>query len=81
MTFVRESDMADDPYNELGRRLLAAVISYRMGYAVVDRTLKTIPETVHSSWAQLGQDLDRAMAESVGQAIAPPIKKLTDEIQ
>jgi len=43
--------MADHPYNELGRRLLAAVISYRMGYREVDRVLKTdIPQKVHPSW-------------------------------
>jgi hypothetical protein len=40
--------MTDDAYNELGRRLLAAVISYRLGYAGVDSVLKNeIPEKVH----------------------------------
>jgi len=74
--------MAVHPYNELGRRLLAAVISYRMGYAGVDRVLKnTVPPKVETSWADLGATLDREIAEAIGRSVAPSIKKLTDMIQ
>lgn len=60
-----------DPYNELGRRLLAAVVSYRLGYAGVDHVLKNeIPATVNSYWADLGRDLDRAAADALGRGLA-----------
>jgi hypothetical protein len=74
--------MAEHPYDELGRRLLASVISYRLGYAGVDRTLKEkVPETVDSSWSELGEYLDREISEAIGRTLSPSIKKLTDLIQ
>ena len=72
--------MAGHRYNELGRRLLASVISYR--HTGVDRTLKEkVPETVDSSWSDLGEYLDREISEAIGRTLSPSIKKLTDVIQ
>jgi len=45
------------PYNEAGRRLKAAVISYLMGYKGVDRTLQELPEDVDEWWAELAEQL------------------------
>jgi len=43
--------------NELGRRLLAALMSYRLGIGL-DYCLKTyVPEVVDSRWGQIGLDL------------------------
>jgi hypothetical protein len=50
-------------YNEAGRRLQAAVISYQMGYKGVDRILKTTPAVVDESWADLARSLIRHMLE------------------
>lgn len=57
--------MSDHPYKEAGRRLKAALISYRLGRAGVDRTLKQIPDDPGEGWAELAQELDRRMAEQV----------------
>lgn len=45
------------PFNEAGRRLKAAVISYLLGYKGVDRTLQDLPEEVDEWWAQLAEQL------------------------
>jgi hypothetical protein len=77
------SNMADDdPYRELGRRLLAAVMSYRLGLKSVDYTLKNYiaAEEIDPSWSKLGEELDRTVAESSGHAVVP-FKALTDKIQ
>lgn len=75
--------MAEHPYNELGRRLLASIISYRLGYAGVDRVLKEmVPKTVDTSWAELAAVVDREMSEAIGKKLSPSsIKKITDLIQ
>ena len=45
--------MTGDSYHELGRRLLAAVESHRLGLGSLDHTLKNrIPEEVDSSSGQ-----------------------------
>jgi hypothetical protein len=36
--------MVDHPYREAGRRPKAALISYQLGRAGVDRTLREVPE-------------------------------------
>jgi hypothetical protein len=63
--------MKDHPYREAGRRLKAALISYRLGRAGVDRTLKEIPDDPGEGWADLAEQLDRAMAMQVGKAFNP----------
>jgi hypothetical protein len=57
--------MAEDgnhPFNEAGRRLKAAMISYQLGLAGVDSTLKKLPKIVDDSWAEMAEKLLRGMA-------------------
>jgi hypothetical protein len=60
------------PYNEAGRRLKAAMLSYQLGLKGVDRTLKEMPEYAGDGWAELAEKLLRGMAEQVGDAIFRP---------
>jgi hypothetical protein len=72
--------MSDDAYNELARRILAAIISYRMGHVGVDRALKNyVPEKIHPSWAAMAEAFDRAISDSMNLGLAPV--KLTDKLQ
>lgn len=45
------------PFNEAGRRLKAAVISYLVGDKGVDRVLDEVPEHVDEWWAELAEEL------------------------
>jgi hypothetical protein len=64
--------MSEHPYRDAGRRLKAAIISYRFGRADVDRTLKEIPDDPGEGWAELAERLDRGMAEQIGKLIFNP---------
>jgi hypothetical protein len=65
---------SEQPYNELGRRLLGAVLSYQAGSASVDRVLKRyVPEIVAPCWAELGQRLLSILA---GQSDTPALLTL-----
>ncbi len=58
------------PYNELGRRILAALVSTQMRLSSVDYTLKThIPKVVNPCWAIIGQDLLEAMGSAINDQI------------
>jgi hypothetical protein len=49
--------------HELGRRLLAALLSYRYGNIGMDYTLKRyVPEQIDPSWGELAWDLLMAIA-------------------
>ncbi len=69
------------PYNELGRRLLAAVMGYNLGLSSVDYVLrKYVPEVVHTDWAELAQDLSIGLFEETSRLSyetgkAPPPRK------
>ena len=52
-------------YNEAGRRLQAAMLSYQMGYKGVDSTLKTTPAVVDESWADLAEQLLKEMTNQI----------------
>jgi len=45
------------PYNEAGRRLKAALVSYQVGRKGVDSTLKQTPENPGEGWAELAERL------------------------
>jgi hypothetical protein len=64
--------VADHPYREAGRRLKAALISYQLGRAGVDRTLKEVPEDPGEGWADLAQHLLAQMLLNINGPIAPP---------
>ena len=60
------------PYNEAGRRLKAALVSYSVGRAGVDYTLKQTPEDAGDDWAELAESLLRGMLEGIPVAKAGP---------
>jgi hypothetical protein len=61
----------DNVHLELGRRLLAAVLSYRYGIGL-DYTLKRyVPQQIDPSWGELGWALLRAIANQAGVPINP----------
>ena len=60
------------PYNEAGRRLKAALISYQLGKAGVDSTLKKMPEDAGEGWANVAEQLLRDLAEQVGKSSFRP---------
>jgi hypothetical protein len=66
--------MADNkhPFNEAGRRLKAALISYQLGLKGVDRTLKEIPEYAGDGWAETAEQLLRGMSDQVVRELLPP---------
>ena len=45
------------PFNEAGRRLKAALLSYVMGRPGVDATLNEIPKDVGEGWAEMAKHL------------------------
>ena len=59
-------------FEEAGRRIKAAVISYLMGYKGVDRVLKEMPEDPGEYWSVVAENLLRnAQAEVVNGAFRP----------
>jgi hypothetical protein len=60
------------PYNEAGRRIKAALVSYQMGMKGVDRTLKEMPEYPGDGWAELAEKLLRGMNERVVEGLLGP---------
>jgi hypothetical protein len=65
--------MEGHPFNEAGRRAKAAVISYRLGRAGVDSTLKEIPDDPGPVWADLAEQILKDMAEQLAKSLIPPI--------
>lgn len=59
------------PYNEAGRRLKAAIISYRLGKAGVDSTLKEISNDPGPGWSELAEDFDREIADEIEEMLRP----------
>lgn len=61
------------PFNEAGRRLKAAVISYLLGYKGVDSTLRELPEDVDEWWAELAEELAVVVQrQELESDISPP---------
>ena len=60
------------PYNEAGRRIKAALLSYQLGRTGVDRTLKEVPENAGEGWSELAKELLIAMNERNGKGFIPP---------
>lgn len=63
---------------ELGRRILGALISYKLGLKSIDYTMKTyLSDTkVDSSWGELGSALLQAL-----DAGPEELRSLTDKVQ
>jgi hypothetical protein len=71
-------DKTIHPFNEAGRRLYAALISYQMGHSGVDSTLKNMPDTVDISWSELAERLSRDIAAQIATNVVP---RVTHRIQ
>jgi hypothetical protein len=72
---IEDSDMAlsnPHPFNEAGRRLKAALVSYQLGLTGIDRTLKEMPELVDDPWAELAQSLLTEMSKNLGECLSKP---------
>jgi hypothetical protein len=69
---------------ELGRRILAALMSYQLHLKSVDYTMKTYlsNQEVDSSWGELGwallEMMNRGLAE---KTLGPALRSLTTKIQ
>jgi hypothetical protein len=50
-------------YNELGRRLLAAIKSYQLGISMDYCLKRYIPEKVEEGWAELGENILSAIGQ------------------
>lgn len=59
------------PYNEAGRRIKAALMSYQLGRVGVDRTLKEVPEDAGEGWAELAKQLLIEMNDRAGTPLPP----------
>ena len=61
----------DNSRRELGRRLLAALLSYHYGIGL-DYTLKHyVPETIDPSWGELAWDLLKGISPQVTALVNP----------
>jgi hypothetical protein len=59
-------------YEELARRLCAAYLSYNLGHASVDYTLKHyVQGEVGAAWLQLAENVSKSMTNSIEQRLAP----------
>lgn len=65
-------DERNKPFNEAGRRIKAALISYSLGLAGVDSTLKRLPEDPGEGWAEAAEQLLRGMAEGTSKKLDTP---------
>ena len=58
--------MPDECYQELARRIFAAVLSYRMGMKSIDYTMKNYladEHEMHPSWVDLAKRIDQFLSE------------------
>ena len=73
--------MADEGYRELARRILGAVLSYRMNIKSVDYTMKNYVgngDDMHPSWIDLAKHVDRFISKSLAEDL---FKQPTNKIQ
>lgn len=75
--------MDEDALRELGRRLLAALISYQAGEASMDETLaKYVPAEPDPAWGEMGFLLLRAVVEGgSGSNVQDAASQFTRRIQ
>ncbi len=62
------------PYNEAGRRIKAALVSYIAGRTGVDRTLKEVPKDAGAGWGDLAEQLVKGMILSSEKEFVPAPK-------
>ncbi len=65
--------MTEDLDNELGRRLIAALLSVQFGLSSLDYTLKNyVPERVDRRWVETARQLLRQMNDDVSKRLLGP---------
>ena len=72
------------PYNEAGRRLLAAVMSYRLSIRMDYCLQKYVPEEVDSGWAEMAETLLRGVSSGIASHIRQDSEKFklpTNKVQ
>jgi len=82
--WIQFSSMADAAYEELARRILAAVVSFRMHIKSVDYALQQYvsDDEIHPSWVDLAERIDGFVNERLGASAEAVLKpSLTDRIQ
>ena len=75
---------AKEAKDELGRRVLAALMSYQLNLKSIDYTMKTYisQQEVDPSWGELGWTLLEMMNRGSAQKmLGPVLQALTDKIQ
>lgn len=81
---MNQHDANKEAKDDLGRRLLAALMSYQLGVKSIDYTLKTYisQQEVDPSWGGLGWTLLELMNRGLAQKmLGPVLQALTDKIQ
>jgi len=66
---MSNDDGTKHPYNEAGRRIKAALVSYRLGRDGVDYTLKQMPDIIDPFWCELAQNLLTGNADTIMRSI------------
>jgi hypothetical protein len=81
---MNQHDANQETKDELGRRLLAALMSYQLHLKSIDYTMKTYisQQEVDPSWGELGWTLLEMMNRGSAQKmLGPVLQALTDKIQ
>jgi hypothetical protein len=81
---MNQDDPNKEAKDELGRRLLAALMSYQLNVKSIDYTMKTYisQREVDPSWGELGWTLLEMMNRGSAQKmLGPVLQALTDKIQ
>jgi hypothetical protein len=78
---MEESEANHEAKDELGRRILAALMSYQLNLKSVDYTMKTYlsNQNVDPSWGELGWALLELMNRDL--PLGPAVRSLTAKIQ
>ena len=81
---MNQLDANQEAKDELGRRLLAALMSYQLHLKSIDYTMRTYisQQEVDPSWGELGWTVLEMMNRSSAQKmLGPVLQALTDKIQ
>ena len=80
---MNQTDLRDSK-DDLGRRLLAALMSYQLRLKSIDYTMKNYvgKNEIDPSWGELAWALLEILNRDQGEKLLPPfLKALTDSVQ
>jgi hypothetical protein len=81
---ARKAQEANEAKDELGRRLLAALMSYQLNLNSIDYTMKMYvsKQKIDPSWGELGWALLELMNRGLGEKMFTPVlQAITNKIQ